>query len=343
VGPHTLSAVARDAAGNELNSTGIVVSVTSAPPVPVITGITASGITSTGCTITWTTDRASDTQVEYGTATIYGSLSPRQTALVTSHQVTLTGLAPGSLHHYRVISRDSLGSSSTSPDSLVTTPSAGVGGLIGFWSLSGTGAVAIDSTANHFDGDLINGASWAPGWLGQGIQTDGVNDFIRVEHRAALNAFPLTIVASLKTAATGLHGVVNKYYPNSLDGYQIFTNGGKLCAWYFKDASNNVFDGTGCTLGVPGYNDARWHQVVFVVDSAGGRLFVDGILKATRPWTGTPGPTTSLRPLIFGRYPATSTPFLPGSMDEVRVYDRALSPTEVTALYDQARASGAVN
>jgi hypothetical protein len=343
VGQHTLTAVARDAAGNSTTSIGMAVSVASVPIAPVISSTTASGITVSGSTISWTTNVASDSQVGYGALMNYSINSPRLTALVTAHQVTLLGLASGTTYHYRVTSRDSAGRSSVSGDYVFTTTNAGLGGLVGSWNLSDAGTMAMDATANHYDGSLAAGAAWASGWLGQGIAFDGVNDYVYVPHHSALNAYPMTIVVSVKTAATGLAGIVNKYYPSSSNGYQIFTNGGKLCAWYFKDAQNNIFDGTGCTLAVPGYNDNRWHQVVFVVDLSGGSLYVDGVIKATRPWNGTPGPTTSQLTLNFARYPAVSTPFLAGSLDEVQIYNRALTTTQIKANYDQALLNGAAN
>jgi len=55
----------------------------------------------------------------------------------------------------------------------------------------------------------------------------------------------------IRTADAGLHGVINKYLSGSLNGYQIFTNGGSLCAWYFRDAADYVWDGTSCTLATP--------------------------------------------------------------------------------------------
>ena len=341
-GQHTLTAVAWDAAGNETTSASVAVTVGSVATEPVISSVASSGINSTGVTISWTTNLPSDSQVEYGPFANYGTASPLLADLVTSHQIVLTGLIPGALYHYRVTSRDSMGGTSVSGDYLFTTTSAGTGGLVGYWTLSDTDNVARDLTANHLDGELMSGAAWAPGWLGQGLRFDGGDDFERVRHRAVLNAYPLSIVVSVKTTATRLHGIMNKYYSGSLNGYQIFTSGGNLCAWYFKDAGSKIFDGTGCTLAVPGYNDDRWHQVAFVVNAAGGTLFVDGVMRATRPWTGTPGPTTSPAPLSLARYPGTTTQSLPGSLDEVRLYERALSATEVKLIYDQALASGAV-
>src|SRR5436309_7314983 len=49
---------------------------------PVLSNIAPSGITATGATITWTTDEASDSQVEYGTTTSYGNQTTQNASLV---------------------------------------------------------------------------------------------------------------------------------------------------------------------------------------------------------------------------------------------------------------------
>jgi hypothetical protein len=73
---------------------------------PVISAVTSSGITTGSATITWTTNEASDTQVEFGLTTAYGqSILPHAT-LGTAHSATLVGLASNTTYHYRVKSRD---------------------------------------------------------------------------------------------------------------------------------------------------------------------------------------------------------------------------------------------
>jgi hypothetical protein len=47
---------------------------------------------------------------------------------------------------------------------------------------------------------------------------------------------------------------------------------------------------------------------------------------------GSAGPTTTTQPLSLGRYAGASTPYFPGSLDEVRIYDRALSDDEIRSL-----------
>jgi chitodextrinase len=99
---------------------------TTAPPPdttpPVISSVTSSGISSSGATITWSTNEASDSQVEYGLTTSYGSSTPLNTNLVTNHSVTLSGLTAGATYHYRVKSKDAAANGATSGDYNFTTP-----------------------------------------------------------------------------------------------------------------------------------------------------------------------------------------------------------------------------
>jgi hypothetical protein len=208
---------------------------------------------------------------------------------------------------------------------------------VGYWKFDeGSGKTAVDSSGNGNTGTLVNGPKRTTGKFSGALSFDGVNDYVNIPHKSVLNAYPLTVAVWIKTASTtGLKGIVNKYYSNSMNGYQVFMNEGNLCAWYFKDAADYVWDGSGCTLMAPGYNDNQWHQVVLVVDAGGGRLYVDGVLKASLGWTGTPGAATTTRNLSIGRYPGTGSNW-PGIADDVRIYNYALSATEVAGLYSAA-------
>lgn len=91
---------------------------------PAISGVGASSITSSSATIAWTTNEASDSQVEYGTTTSYGASSALNSSMVTSHSQSLGGLAAGTLYHYRVKSKDSAGNLAASQDFSFTTTAA---------------------------------------------------------------------------------------------------------------------------------------------------------------------------------------------------------------------------
>src|SRR2546425_1113195 len=118
-GTHTLAAVARDAAGNTATSAAVSVTVDNTPPI--ISSVSAFNISSSQATITWATNQASDSQVEYGLTTAYGSSTPLNSSLLTAHAVTLTGLLASNTYHYRVKSRDAAGNLATSADFTLTT------------------------------------------------------------------------------------------------------------------------------------------------------------------------------------------------------------------------------
>src|SRR5439155_1679884 len=97
----------KDAAGNQAVSGDVTfTTLEQQPPAdttpPTISGVAATGITASGATITWTTNEASDSLVTYGPGASYGKSSALDTALVTSHSQTLSGLASGTLYHFRV-------------------------------------------------------------------------------------------------------------------------------------------------------------------------------------------------------------------------------------------------
>jgi hypothetical protein len=88
---------------------------------PVLSAISVSGITETGATVSWTTDEAADSQVEYGTDTSYGSETTLDTNLVTNHSVALSGLTADTAYHFLVHSTDAATNEAISEDHTFTT------------------------------------------------------------------------------------------------------------------------------------------------------------------------------------------------------------------------------
>ena len=160
---------------------------------------------------------------------------------------------------------------------------------------------------------------------GAALQFDGAASKVTVPHTAALNAFPLTVEAWIKTTqTTGVAQIVNKYAANSSNGWQMFLSNGKLNASYFADSADFVDDGGSGAFSSGVIADGNWHHAVFAVDASGGKLYVDGALAGSRAWTGTPDAATTTQPLTLGAS-ASGAAYFSGQIDEIRVWSVARS------------------
>lgn len=118
-GRHTLVVAARDLSGN-VDPSPAIREFTVDLDAPVISDVQASP-SRAQASITWTTDEPTTTQVEYGLTEDYGSMTPLNSQLVTSHSASPTGLNPSTTYHYRVRSKDSCGRETISLDGVFTT------------------------------------------------------------------------------------------------------------------------------------------------------------------------------------------------------------------------------
>jgi len=98
----------------------IIINAALNPILPIISNIDVINITTDSATITWTTDQLSDSRVEYGETTAYGSLVT-DPLFTTSHSLTLTNLTPGTTYHFKATSTNNYGFSSSSNDDTFTT------------------------------------------------------------------------------------------------------------------------------------------------------------------------------------------------------------------------------
>jgi type VI protein secretion system component Hcp len=116
-GTYTLSGAYTTSTGDKGFSIAFTVQNTTPPPdttAPVISTVTSGNISPTGATISWTTNEASDSQVQYrvkGTTTWLNTTL--NTTLVTSHSVVLSGLNASTVYEYQVKSKDQAGNLAT--------------------------------------------------------------------------------------------------------------------------------------------------------------------------------------------------------------------------------------
>jgi len=213
----------------------------------------------------------------------------------------------------------------------VSTAGSGGGpsGLVAAYGFEeGTGALVADSSGNANNG-TISGASWTTsGKYGNALSFDGTNDNVGIPDSNSLDlTSALTLSAWVKLdslharwqdlifkerADNGSYSLDADSNGNSRPNLSIFRSGGD---WGF-------------TEGPAVLPTNQWVHLAGTWDGSTAKLYVDGTVVKTRILTGTiPASTGMLR--IGGTTVFGGNQFLDGLIDEVRIYNRALSQTEV--------------
>jgi hypothetical protein len=170
-GTYTLTAKAKDVAGNITTSADIIVNVSNPP---VISGISVSSITSGSAVINWTTNVLTNSKVNYDTSIVYGLSTLVDSTLIASHSQFLGGLIPGKLYHFQILSADINGTLITSGDNTFTTATlSSAGTLNGHTVLTYPAGKIIPWTANPTYGyDSVMKLAW--NYLLNGVPNDPV-------------------------------------------------------------------------------------------------------------------------------------------------------------------------
>jgi phosphodiesterase/alkaline phosphatase D-like protein len=147
---------------------------TIAPPALQLSAVQATGVGTTTATVTWTTNTASTSRVDYGATTAYGTVASNASS-VTAHSLSLSGLTAATTYHFSVTSVDGFNQTAASPDASFTTTTVSANLVVnpGFesgatgWSLAST--ASIDATAaNAHSGTrslkLVATAGWQGTW-----------------------------------------------------------------------------------------------------------------------------------------------------------------------------------
>jgi glucose/arabinose dehydrogenase/PKD repeat protein len=266
-----------------------------------------------------------------------------KTVIVGSHQ-TITAATPQLLNNaWQEFSSWSDGGAAThdlvAPGAATTytatyKPAAASPGLVlayGFEETSGT--VANDSSPAKNNGTINGPVSTASGRFGRALSFDGVNDRVDVPDSSSLDLTTgMTLEAWVKpTTISGWRTAILKERGTTDLDYALYASNGSRPR---VENYTGVETGTNGTAGLP-LN--AWTHLAATYDGANLRLYVNGALVATKAASG-PMPNTA-NPLRIGGN-AIWGEYFSGLIDEVRVYNRALSEAEVKADMQVAVGSG---
>jgi len=197
--------------------------------------------------------------------------------------------------------------------------------LIAYWSLDeGIADVAFDYSLNNNDG-TIYGATWIDGISGYALQFDGVNDYVNCGNDDSLNIIDeITIEAWVRPASYG-GNIVAKGGSNNQYRCRIKTSNGQPWLLIGNSSSYDLLSGSST---IP-LNE--WTHLTFVAKSQQYMsIYVNGVLDGSK--STTQGIGTTSNPLIIGKHEIWDEKFN-GIIDEVRIYNRALSEVEIQSRY----------
>lgn len=199
-------------------------------------------------------------------------------------------------------------------------------GLVAYYPFNGN---ANDESGNGNNG-TVNGATLTTdrnGNANSAYSFNGTNAYILLNNTTTLNftsaAFTLAALAKFDQTNTD-NMLVAKHICGNVSGYFLGVGnyGGPSNVFDFFVNSDWRLHTTET------YNDGKWHLVVGVYDGATQYLYVDGVLKVSQAKTYVNTNTTNI---TIGS--ATNCAYFNGAIDEARLYDRAISVSEIQELY----------
>ena len=177
------------------------------------------------------------------------------------------------------------------------------------------------------------GFNYVPGVAGTAVSFDGASTYAEVPHSPDLDPEQLTVSAWVKMDARPTSGdprrwIVNKNGNEWDEGHYALVVDGDRAGAYLNvgGGQQNMFD----AWSAPGqFTLGKWHQLGMTYDGKTLHFYLDGAASGEKEINRkrTPGST----PIAIGRR-QDGYNYTPASIDEVRIYDRALTPEEMKAL-----------
>lgn len=210
-------------------------------------------------------------------------------------------------------------------------------GLIAYYKLDGD---ARDSSGNQNDGIQNGDISYCEGIDNKAGCFDGIDDYIFLGQTGVLKFISVSLWINTTTTEvgfereninwSGLHIIRARLY-----GYGIKLNPtvmgvfqeGKLL-FSIHTSANSYIE----YLSDEKYNDGKWHHLAFTFDNTAYKVYIDGNLKYSKELSSNGIYYTSTS-VAIGRDGTSSGNYFDGAIDDVRIFNRALSQNEIRQVY----------
>ncbi len=247
----------------------------------------------------------------------------------TGPVLALTSVQPANAGGYSVTITNAYGSITSSNAVLTVNPlvcDPVPAGLVGWWPGNGN----TDDIANGDNGVFQGGVTYAPGEVGRAFSFSGSGQAVSVGNPASLQLQDFTIEAWIQRASL-------TQASSDPGGGAIFGYGGAGYLLGLSDNGQMFLTQIGTSVGpIDVINDTNWHHLAVTKSATAVIFYVDGVAYSTPGYSVNFQFTTPVA--IGARGDNLANSFL-GLIDEVSIYSRALTPSEIQGIYD-ARSDG---
>ncbi|MHC4352258.1 MAG: LamG domain-containing protein [Planctomycetota bacterium] len=209
--------------------------------------------------------------------------------------------------------------------------------LMGWWKLDeGQHGTALDVSGNNRHGVLVGDPQWVDGYELSALEFDGSGDYVNINGYKGINADatdpdnpvqrPFTVACWIKTTGNGEMVTWGS------------SPGGQRLSFRIDGGTLRTEHGNGNLRGNTRVSDGRWHHVALVVNEGAALwtpqtlLYLDGVADSTFSGDDDTYNLTEGEDVSIGRRATSNDRFFPGSIDDVRIYDKALTAEEIQEL-----------
>ena len=217
----------------------------------------------------------------------------------------------------------------------LTPVDPGTDGLTGAWSFDeGSGTIAVDSSGNGRNGTIVD-ATWETGTQGSALSFNGTSAYVNIDGYKGINT-----VDAVQQAFTISNWV--KTTSDSGDTEMVTWGASSGSAtrltWRIHEGRVRTEHNAGNLRGNTYINDGEWHHVALVVTEGANlrpentKLYVDGFEDSTFSGDDDTYKLVAEHDVRIGMSGPQNGRYFPGSLDEVRIYDRVLPAVEILYL-----------
>ena len=216
----------------------------------------------------------------------------------------------------------------------VTVLAAGSDILMKLLMDESSGTIASDSSGNNHPGTLVNGPTWVAGKSGNAVHFDETNDRMLVADFNFGPQFSLTFWFKLDDNTGSVTQQILDYSSGSSNGLGVWITEASASPpnrMYTHIRDGN--DSNSATLDFALTVDPNWHLYVLTVQTGvGSKVYLDGVLKMSDTEGGDAINPASANMFWCTRYDYSSSRFFGGSLDDVRMYNRYLTQSDIDSL-----------